>query len=254
MSQDSGLQPLPTPAEGSTHFKLYKSPNPSWKFGQTIQGTAEGKKWMEGTKGADAWKVVDPKLEEPRKLYGLLLSGIGPRPIALVSSISAAGVENLAPFSWFNQVCSDPPTISVAVTAVAANKFKDTASNVKATRQFTVSIISEPWVEQANSCSVDAPPNISEWDVSGLTKVASTLVKPARVLESAFSMECELLQAVDIPHLPKEHVRKDMLNDRGVCDMSKLQVVGRIFGIAYSRLTEGYEMERPRWQDVEGKY
>ena len=86
----------------------------------------------------------------------------------------------------------------------------------------------------------------------------------------------ELLQAVDIPFPPKEdgsqsnttdiaatmligsvkliHVRKDMLNERGVCDMSKLKVVGRIFGIAYSRLTEGYEMERPRWQDVEGKF
>lgn len=95
-----------------------QSPNPQWTYGQNIQDTPEGRAWMAGEK--EGWKVVDTSTEPPmcvlsdsmtaflmnypRKLYQLMVSGIVPRPIAFVSSVSEAGVENLAPFSWFNMV------------------------------------------------------------------------------------------------------------------------------------------------------
>ncbi|KAF9458932.1 hypothetical protein BDZ94DRAFT_1312834 [Collybia nuda] len=172
----------------SSEFAYTASPNPEWKIGQRIDQTAEGRKWMEGEKMG--WKTVDPTTEEPSKMHFLLVSGIGPRPVAFVSSISDSGVENLAPFSWFNQVASFPPVISVSCAHGV-----DTIKNVRSGRGFTVNIISEPWVEQANSCSVNAPRDFSEWPSSGLTKEASLYVKPARVRESAFSMECELTSA-----------------------------------------------------------
>jgi flavin reductase (DIM6/NTAB) family NADH-FMN oxidoreductase RutF len=124
-------------------------------------------------------------------LYQLMLSGIVPRPIAFVSTISNDGVENLAPFSWFNMVTHDPPTLSIACTNGLA-RIKDTTNNIKSGNGFTVNIISEPFAQQANACSINTPEKMSEWPISGLTKEPSLLVKAARVKESGFSMECEV--------------------------------------------------------------
>jgi flavin reductase (DIM6/NTAB) family NADH-FMN oxidoreductase RutF len=94
-------------------------------------------------------------------------------------------------------VTHNPPVISVSVVNMGPGKPKDTARNIIATKGFTVNIISEPFVENANVCSVEAPEGLSEWPLSGLTKEPSIHVKPARVKESAFSMECEVRD--DVP-------------------------------------------------------
>ncbi|TFK37157.1 hypothetical protein BDQ12DRAFT_685429 [Crucibulum laeve] len=139
---------------------------------------------------------------------------------------------------------------------------KDTVCNIKVTKNFTVNIISEPWIDQAHSTCIDAPPDVGEWALSGLTKEKSTLVKAPRVLESAFSMECELYQAIDIPHpvagttdntlilglVKYIHVRKDILNERGVADPGKLKPVARIGGISYSKTSEGYQLACQLWE------
>ena len=123
-----------------------------------------------------------------------MISGIVPRPIAFVSSLSEDGVANLAPFrynfptypllsgmsltfvhaySWFNQVTHSPPLISVSISSQPDGGLKDTAHNIKATKQFTVNIISEPFIENANITSLNSPANVSEWEISGLTKEPS---------------------------------------------------------------------------------
>jgi len=143
-------------------------------------------------------------------------------------------------------------------------RIKDTVRNVKSTKGFVVSIISDPWVVQANMSSIDAPENISEWPLSGLTKEGSIHVKAPRVKESAFSMECELLQAIDIINPATQittttmilgsvkyiHVRKDVLTDKGIVDPGKLKAVGRMGDNSYSRATEGFRLLRPSWQVI----
>ncbi|KAG6896301.1 hypothetical protein C0992_009254 [Termitomyces sp. T32_za158] len=255
-------------------FKITDAPNPSWTYGEKVGATPQGREWLEGEKAG--WKTVDPTTEDPRggsegfmitfgsKLYGLLLSGIAPRPVAFVSTISEDGITNLAPFSWFNQVSSNPPVLSVSITTLRnPTRPKDSARNIKATKEFTVNIISEPWVAQSNITSVNAPEDFDEWPVSGLTKEPSIHVKAPRVRESAFSMECELLQAIDIP-IPETgeigtnlilgrikyiHVRNDVLDERGNVDPGKLQLVARMGGTLYAKVNEGYDINRPSWKE-----
>ncbi|KAI0827582.1 hypothetical protein BC628DRAFT_1367476 [Trametes gibbosa] len=252
--------------DNTTRPKYTESPNPKFVYGQKVDETSGGKEWVESAK--NGWKTVDASTEDPGKLYALMISGIVPRPIAFVSSVSEDGTENIAPFSWFNQVTHNPPLISVSVAArpVSQGGDKDTARNIKANKEFTVNIISEPFVENANVSSLDSPPDVSEWPLTGLTKEPSLLVQPARVRESAFSMECELFQAVDIIHptsgehtatlvlglVKLIHVRHDILNERGVVDFTKLRPVGRLGDISYARVGDAFRLSRAAWK-LEGE-
>ncbi|KAI0333209.1 hypothetical protein GY45DRAFT_1245176 [Cubamyces sp. BRFM 1775] len=262
----ASTEPLPA-FDRETKPKYTESPNPGFSYGRKVEDTPEGKKWLEGEK--EGWKTIETASEDPA-YYAMMISGIVPRPIAFVSSISSDGVENLAPFrqpcSWFNQVTHNPPIISVSCSAGAGGGLKDTASNIKATQNFTVNIISEPFVENANFTSLDAPADVSEWPVSGLTKEPSTHVKAARVRESAFSMECTLFHAVDIVHPTSGqhtatlilglvrciHVRRDVLNERGVVDYAKLKPVGRMGDISYACVGDAFRLPRPQWK-LEGE-
>jgi flavin reductase (DIM6/NTAB) family NADH-FMN oxidoreductase RutF len=127
----------------------------------------------------------DPAGTGPRGFYQLMTSLVTPRPIAWVSSRSAAGVDNLAPHSFFTVVCGDPPM--VAFSSVGR---KDTLRNVEATGEFVVNLISEPLTEQANLTGTDFPPELSEFDAVGLTREPSAHVKPPRVAEAPAALEC----------------------------------------------------------------
>ncbi|KAF8645586.1 hypothetical protein AX16_007720 [Volvariella volvacea WC 439] len=250
---------LPPPS-----YTQHKTPNPGYRLGQRVDETPEGREWLKGLEAG--WLTVDPDVEDSRRLNGLMLSGILPRPVAFVSTVSPSGVENLAPFSWFNQVSAKPPVIVLGCSH-AGGKPRDTGENIKATGQFTVNIISEPWLAQANTCAIECPANVSEWPMSGLTKEPSTIVKPPRVRESAFSLECELLHEIPIYHTGAEtiastviigqvkmmHIRKDTLNERGVCDPGKLKPISRLGGISFSRVTEGFELPRMSWADAQAE-
>ncbi|CAL1704538.1 unnamed protein product [Somion occarium] len=251
------------PAFTESTFQYTQPPNPSFKFGQKVDATPEGKAWADGEK--EGWKVIETDKEDPMKLYPLMISAITPRPVAFVSTISDTGVENLGLMSWFNMVTAYPALISISV-AIVNNKVKDTTRNILATKEFTVNIISVPWIDNANACSIDAPADVSEWALSGLTKAPSVHVKPPRVKESAFSMECELFQTIDITH-PESgvksttlilgrvkyiHVRRDTLNERGNVDPDKLKPIGRLGDILYASLGGGFRIPRPSWA-VEGE-
>ncbi|KAF9484821.1 hypothetical protein BDN70DRAFT_928067 [Pholiota conissans] len=249
------------PFSPTTEFKFSKSPNSGWQYGQRIETTPDGQAWME--REEDGWTVIDTSKEDAKKIYNIMSSGIIPRPIGFVSSISEDGYENLAPFSWFNQACLDPPIITVACSN-NSRPTKDTARNIKSTKGFTVNIISEPWIEQANMASIDTPYGVSEWPLTGLTKAPSIHVKAARVKESAFVLECELYQDVEIKH-PKTdgvvstlilglvkyiHMRNDIIEPtKGTVDPGKLRAVGRLGGVTYSTVAGGFTIERPTWKD-----
>lgn len=204
----------------------------------------------------------------PRDTYKLMTSAIVPRPIALVSTLSNDGVRNLAPFSYFSMVSHYPPMLSVSFN-LSKRRPKDTRENILSTKQFTVNIISDSFVEAANATSVESPAATDEWVLSGLTPEASTLVKPALVRESAIGMECELYSFQDIcaPNssqisttmvmglIKHIHVRESVLDDsKQSVDPAKLRVVSRLGGARYGRLTDVFELQRIDWNNVGDTY
>ncbi|MGA2534662.1 MAG: flavin reductase family protein, partial [Terracidiphilus sp.] len=136
---------------------------------------------------------------------------IVPRPVALVSTIDRNGVPNLAPFSFFTGVGSNPPTLlfcpvvrtpgSGAATGLSDLR-KDTLRNVEETGEFVVNTVSEAISAAANAASAEVPPDVNEFVLSGLTPQASEFVRPARVAESPAQIECKLLQVIYTGHAP----------------------------------------------------
>jgi len=248
------------PSFDSNRLFKYTLPPTDFTYGQKLASSELGQEWLTGEK--KGWTTINASTENPWKLYGLMISGIVPRPIAFVSTISSTGVHNLAPFSWFNQVSASPPVISVSVMN-GPPRFKDTARNIRDTQGFTVNIISEAFVANANVSSIDAPEDCSEWPLTGLTMEPSTHVKPPRVKESAFSMECELLQIVDIIHpstgqattslvlgiVKYIHVRNDVLKEDGTVDSALLKPVSRMGDTSYATLGDCFQIPKPTWTE-----
>lgn len=234
-----------------------KTPNPSWKAG--------------GGATSDAWKsharvTIDPN--DPTRThnqnYKLMISSTVPRPIALVSTVSRTGVQNLAPFSYFNTVSVDPPLYSVSFVGRDAN---DSLTNVLQTGECCISLVGDWFLEAANFASVNTPPHVSEWPFCGLHPVPATMVKPPHVGESAFSIECRVHSTIPI-YSQKErgedggkvrtatmvlfqavmyHVREDAIDERKeTVDISKLRPVWRGGGITYGSCFGGWETERPK--------
>jgi flavin reductase (DIM6/NTAB) family NADH-FMN oxidoreductase RutF len=201
--------------------------------------------------------IVDPAASSIHDIEKLLVGVILPRPIAFVSTLSLDGVANLAPFSFFTAVCPKPPVVCFcnSIRARDGSK-KDTLRNVEATGEFVVNVVSEDFAQQMVACSGDYPPDVSEFDISGLTPIPSDLVKPPRVKESRVQMECRLLQVVTVSTEPgggslvmgtvvRFHV-DDGIVDHGAVDPDKLRPIGRMGGIQYVRTTDRFAMARPK--------
>jgi len=204
--------------------------------------------------------IIDPSIENPQNIYKLMIGTIIPRPIAFVSSLSADGVPNLAPFSFFTAISANPPVICFSPMVRSSDGAqKDTLRNVEATREFVVNIVSEDFAAQMNQCSAEYPPEIDEFVVSGLTPIPSDLVKPARVKESRVQMECRLLQVVHINDKPlsgslvigevlRFHVADELEVDNFRVDPARLNAIGRMGGPTYARTTDLFDLQRPTIQ------
>jgi flavin reductase (DIM6/NTAB) family NADH-FMN oxidoreductase RutF len=201
--------------------------------------------------------IVNPAASSIHDIEKLLVGVILPRPIAFVSTISLDGVANLAPFSFFTAVCPKPPVICFcnSIRPRDGSK-KDTLRNVEATGEFVVNVVSEDFARQMVACSGDYPPDVSEFDISGLTPIPSDLVKPPRVKESRVQMECRLLQVVTVSTEPgggslvmgevlRFHV-DDSVIDNGAVNPDKLRPIGRMGGIQYVRTADRFSMTRPK--------
>ncbi|KIJ39486.1 hypothetical protein M422DRAFT_175244 [Sphaerobolus stellatus SS14] len=245
--------------EPESTFRLTEPPNTNWRYGDSYMGSLGAEDWAKDEE--QGWKTFDTSQMTPREIYPLMISGIIPRPIAFVSSLSPAGVPNLAPFSYFSMVSHHPPLVSISFLH-PRHKEKDTSENIRATKAFTVNIISEPFVANANFTSIDAPADVDEWIGSGLTKEPSTIVKSPRVKESAFSMECELYHLHDLcppgssevtgtlilGHIRMLHVRKAVLSEKGIVKANNLRPVSRLGGKMYGRLGDAFELPRLSWE------
>ena len=184
--------------------------------------------------------------------YNLMISAIVPRPIAWVSTQSPEGKFNLAPFSYFNAVSSDPATLLFCITRQPDGSKKDTEVNIELTREFVVNIASESLVQAVNTTCAPYPYGVSEFEKAGVTPVASTLVKPPRVREALISMECKLYDSLQVGaeknggsiiivgQILKMHIADEIYDGRGI-DFTKLKPLSRLggqdFGIGTKALT-----------------
>ena len=203
-----------------------------------------------------------------REIYNILISAVAPRPIAWVSSLSSSGQPNLAPFSFFNAVCANPPLLAFA-TAMrlpkksAANSAgepggeqKDTLRNIRETREFVVNVVTYELAEAMNLTSGEYDASINEFELAKLASAPSKLVRPQRVAESPVSFECKLYKILDFNpgpeggsliigeivsvHIDEQHIKNGRL------DRNSLDLIGRMGGIQYTRTTERFELARPK--------
>ncbi|ORY24679.1 hypothetical protein BCR39DRAFT_546139 [Naematelia encephala] len=242
-----------------------KVPLPGFKPGGGLNNNLPYAKDFEANVG----KFITFSAEErkPADIYKLLISSATPRCISFNSTLDENGIGNLAPMSYFNVVSHDPPTIMISVQAGKKHSdgLKDTNHNIKTTKEFAVSIISEPFLEASNYTAIDAPSDIDEWKLSGLTKRKSETIKPPHVAESPVSMECELMHWYDIigasgetsntvilGRVKKFHIKEFVLDpaDPMKVLVEKLRPMSRLGGISYGRTTQTMEVPRPVWEKV----
>jgi flavin reductase (DIM6/NTAB) family NADH-FMN oxidoreductase RutF len=183
---------------------------------------------------------------DPLQAGALLTGGVGPRPIALASTVSPQGVRNLAPFSFFNAFGSNPPMVAFAPNRRGRDgTLKHTYLNATATGEFVIAAVTWAMAEQMNVASAEYPEGVDEFVKSGLRPLPALRVRPALVAESPFQMECRLHRTVELGTGPGSglmlvgevlafQVREDCGSD-GALDPERLDLVGRLGGSWYAR-------------------
>ena len=195
-------------------------------------------------------KSFDPETLETRDLHQLLLSAIAPRPIAFASTIDSKGNVNLSPFSYFNAFSSNPPILIFSPSRrVRDNTTKHTLQNADDTREVVINMVDYSIVEQMSKSSNEYAKGVNEFTETGLTEVSSLKVKPPRVLESPVSFECVVDNIISlgenggagqlvIAKVVHIHVNSEMLDSNDQIDPTKLDLVARLGGDWYSRVTK----------------
>jgi flavin reductase (DIM6/NTAB) family NADH-FMN oxidoreductase RutF len=201
---------------------------------------------------------INPTTLPHQSIYKILTGSVLPRPIGWISSIDLGGRPNLAPFSFFNAVCSNPPTVLFCSSIRGSDgKTKDTLNNVRATSEFVVNIVTEELLQAMNASSIEAPSDFDEFDYAGLTLAPSVVVKPPRVAESPIHFECKLREIIEIGNEPGGgsivigtivHIHADdrvMIGEDKI-NLAALKPIGRLMGSGYCRVTDLIEIERPK--------
>ena len=191
-----------------------------------------------------------------KTVYKLMIGAIVPRPIGWVSTVDLSGKPNLAPFSFFNAVCSNPAHVLFCPTVRSTDLGqKDTLHNIRATGEFVVNIVTEVLAEAMNKTATEFPREINEFETAGLTPVPSDTVRPPRVGESPVNFECKVAQIIEIGDQPgggnivigrvlKIHIADDIVFGGDKIDPLKLQPIGRMAGASYCRVSDLFDMVR----------
>jgi flavin reductase (DIM6/NTAB) family NADH-FMN oxidoreductase RutF len=192
---------------------------------------------------------------EPTELYKYIIGCVVPRPIAWVATRSAAGLANLAPFSYFNACTHNPPTVAFSVND-RGGAMKDTSRNIGEHPEFIVHIVSESLAERMNVTCGDYGAHIDEFREAGLTPVPGTVVQVPRVQEALVALECRLTHHLRLgakppycSHILGEilywHLDDSILLERGRVNADALRAVGRMGGTEYTKTRERFVLERP---------
>lgn len=207
---------------------------------------------------------IKPKEIALEALYKILLGSVLPRPIAWVSSRSKEGVDNLAPFSFFNVVSNKPPILvfspglkTIRTESGIQTQAKDTLTNIKETGEFVVNVVSRNLAELMNQTSANYPPELSEFDAVGLSRAASQLVAAPRVADSLIGFECKLREVIEFGTEPGAgnlvlgEIVCIFLDERvyknGEIDIDVLEPIGRLGGLSYCSTKERFDIQRPKY-------
>lgn len=202
---------------------------------------------------------INPKDLSTKDLHGYLLSSVGPRPIALVSTIDNEGRPNLSPFSFFNVFSANPPiAIFSPARRVRNNTTKHTLQNAALTKEVVINVVSYPIVEQTSLSSTEYKEGVNEFIKSGLTPLESIQVKPYRVKESPVQMECLVKDIISLGEeggagnlvvceIVKMHISENILNEHHQIDPNKIDLVGRMGANWYCRASNAslFEVQKP---------
>lgn len=186
----------------------------------------------------------DVKNLDEKDIYKLMISTIVPRPIAWISTVSKDGVYNIAPFSFYMGISSSPPLIAVSIGKKDNEAKKDTWKNIEETGDFVVNIVTYDLVENMNITSYPYDEKIDEFIEANLTPITSDYVKSPRIKESPINIECKKFMIIEIADMGlifgeilKYHIEDRLMNEKGYVDSKKIQVVGRLGGADYCKIS-----------------
>ena len=201
---------------------------------------------------------IDPKEISPAKLQGYLQSAVAPRPIAFASTLDLNGNPNLSPFSFFNVFSSNPPILIFSpARRVRDNTIKHTLINAQNTNEVVINIVNYDIVQQMSLSSTEYPDGVNEFEKAGFTMLPSDIVKPFRVAESPVQFECRINDIIAlgdqggagnlvICEVLKIHIDEKVLDENGMIDQHKIDLVSRMGGNWYSRSNMGmFEVPKP---------
>ena len=202
--------------------------------------------------------TIDPKEIAPAKLQAYLQTAVAPRPIAFASTIDSNGNPNLSPFSFFNVFSSNPPILIFSpARRVRDNTTKHTLINAQDTNEVVINVVNYDIVQQMSLSSTEYPDGVNEFEKAGFTMLKSDIVKPFRVAESPVQFECKIKEIIAlgdqggagnlvICEVVKIHIHEAVLDEAGMIDQRKIDLVARMGGNWYSRSNEGmFEVEKP---------
>ncbi len=182
---------------------------------------------------------------------------VAPRPIGWISTVNSQGLANIAPYSFFNGIASNPPQIMYCTSGHQPHGPKDTLANIRETGEFVVNVATWDLRDPMNITSQPARPDEDEFALAGLTPAPSNLIKAPRIAQSPINMECRLSQIIDllstdeaepnvmvIGHVVGIHIDQSVLSD-GIIDASKLRLISRLGYRDYARIDEVFAMTRP---------
>ena len=200
---------------------------------------------------------LDPNEMQLRDIYTTMVGLITPRPIAWVSSMSRGGVANLAPYSFFNGVGANPPTIMFCPANQRDGSPKDTLANIQQTKEFVVNVVTEPDADAMNLTAANFTPDEDEFVMAGIQKADSIKIAAPRVANAAAAFECQLHSALEIGAGPAGanlvigeivciYVRDDLINSAGDIVTDRLHTIGRMGGTQYARTRDRFDIARPK--------
>ncbi len=202
--------------------------------------------------------TIDPKEEKTSRLHSILLHAVAPRPIAFASTIDEDGNPNLSPFSFFNCFGAKPPILIFSpARRVRDNTIKHTLENVYAIQEVVINVVDYSMVHQASLASVEYPKGVNEFEKAGFTAIESVMVKPFRVKESPVQFECKVKQIIETGHeggagnlviceVVMIHINENILDEHGVIDQHKIDLVARLGSDWYCRTSHAlFQVEKP---------
>jgi len=198
-------------------------------------------------------KTINPADLERSQVYKLITGSIIPRPIAWVSTVSEAGVPNLAPYSYFSAIGANPPLVLFCPGTRSVDGLrKDTYYNVKATGEFVVNFVNGATAAAMNITATEVAADVDEFQRAGLTPIASETINVPRVAESPIQFECKVYQIVDagegsvvIGEILRMHFADDIFQEGNYIDVEAYDPIARLAGPNYAHLGKFFSLQRP---------